>query len=261
MNAEGVTEDQRAIAVHLRDALIAVLEVRPEDPLLYLSAYFRKCQGQNSPALASYFIRACPRSRPNFKENLYSAFSTLAARQDTADREGSGARVAECGEVVRHLCRSLPAEVTRDLEAHLPRGPLVGFSEFAAVVEACLAADESMRATLALFQRLDSRDVVHMPREELLAALHQHQTLQQQQPEEQQELSSASPHVVNHQSSPPLESLRMELESVLQGEADATAEDLFVALWRARRRGAVSSSDMKTICSSGPFRPSSQRAQ
>lgn len=82
--------ERAGVMAYLKDALAVLLEVRPADPILFLSAYFKHAaQPEDFASLAWYLIRACPRSRPCFHDNLYSAFSVLV-RQANSDLSGGG---------------------------------------------------------------------------------------------------------------------------------------------------------------------------
>merc|ERR1719362_673702 len=74
-------------------------------------------QPEDTASLAWYLVRACPRSRPCFRDNLHSAFSALSRQTDGSVNRGVPA--AEMTSLLRLLCRGLPPEVAEGLLTEL----------------------------------------------------------------------------------------------------------------------------------------------
>ncbi|CAE8596799.1 unnamed protein product, partial [Polarella glacialis] len=178
---ERYAEMERAGAgAYLKDALAVLLEVRPVDPLLFLLAYFRHAANPEDPAgLAWYLIKACPRSRPCFRDNLHTAYCSLqqthgsvAAASRSAD---VGLEVVVCESVFKLLSSGLPTEVAQDLlsELQLSVGDknVVQFLEFAVFVEACLLAGEALQAATRLFDACDVDGSGVVPCDQLLSRM------------------------------------------------------------------------------------------
>mmetsp|Transcript_79411 Transcript_79411/g.184271 ORF Transcript_79411/g.184271 Transcript_79411/m.184271 type:complete len:278 (+) Transcript_79411:113-946(+) len=261
-----VEVERTGIAAYLKDALAVLLEVRPADPILFLNAYFRHAaQPDDLASLAWYLIRACPRSRPCFRDNLHSAFSALVAHQ-TAPASGDDAdgrahetmHGADLILLLRTICRSLPPDVCKSLLGELPLSECkpVSFADFVVAVEACLAAEEALRTTSELFRACDTAGHGSLPRDRLLAEI------ESQRRQEEQEAPSVAheqcmpPHErlstarldADREASlglssfgsfndlPPSDALRAELLD-FEAEDGVTVADLFSAMWRVWLQG------------------------
>eukprot|EP00474_Spongospora_subterranea_P004606 CRZ05064.1 hypothetical protein [Spongospora subterranea] len=77
--------------VYIQDALILVLENRPEDPIRFLVEYFQTCEKPGTPLSRAYrYLTMTPRTRPAFMYNLVSAFTILnTAKSQLTFREKS----------------------------------------------------------------------------------------------------------------------------------------------------------------------------
>lgn len=231
---DAVAEVERAgAAAYLKDALSVLLEVRPVDPLLFLAAYFRHAAEPEDPAgLAWHLIRACPRSRPCFHDNLYIAFSSLrqqASGQGASEESVPAARrqsaedavpAAEYTALLEHICCDLPPEVATSLMADLrPGARPVRFPEFVAAVESCLATLEAAQCTARLWDACDDNKLGSMPRDDFLARLEMWRQLHRQGLSFEGE-------------APPTEALRARLAARRFMPEDAVGpRDLFAVMW------------------------------
>jgi len=248
--------ERTGMSAYLKDALAVLLEVRPPDPLLFLSAYFKYGVRQNgdAPTLALYLVRACPRSRPCFRDNLHTAFSVLSRRGGAASSNpppGSGSpghtfeanRVSaeDCNALLRLICRSFPAEVSEALlaEARLPSSRPVSFREFVLAIEACLAMEEAAHEVQRLFDICDGAGRGSLSCNELLLEIDRQCGEQIDNCDGSATASVPSfPRAAASSLLPTLvhsaDSLRACL-SEFDGGCAITADDLFVAMWRTWR--------------------------
>ncbi|CAL1136490.1 unnamed protein product [Cladocopium goreaui] len=135
----------------LRDALSALLEVRPANPLQFLLAHFRRVSDPDSLESLAYLLNACPRSRKCFEDQLHSAFMTLKRPKTDAVQH------QVCETFLRHLAslQPLPQELQQELLEQLraaTEGGLVRFNQFCSVIEACLIANEALEGSQVLLR-------------------------------------------------------------------------------------------------------------
>ncbi|CAK9105469.1 EF-hand domain-containing protein [Durusdinium trenchii] len=132
------------LVASLKEALAAVLEVRPANPLIFLLAYFRRAAQPDSMEALAYLLNACPRSRGCFQENVYSTFVSL--KRPKAET----LQLQVCDSFLRILGAALPEEIMEGLLEQLRAGgSAVHFNEFNSVVEACIAANEALEGSNA----------------------------------------------------------------------------------------------------------------
>lgn len=231
MSSATLELERAGIAVSLKDALSVLLEVRPADPIAFLAAYFRHPARPGDPhELARYLVRACPRSRPCFRDSLYSAFSVLARAGVSTGPSPAFEAVdaADVTRLMRLLCRGLPPAVGDQLleDAELPSSS-VCFPEFVLAVEACLAAEEASRAAAELFECCDHGGRGALPRYELLAELEALRQGSAGAGDGRQEMNPAQLHL---EGIPAADVVRMHLIDA-EGGGEVTASDLFLAIW------------------------------
>eukprot|EP00419_Tripos_fusus_P088262 CAMPEP_0172866488 /NCGR_PEP_ID=MMETSP1075-20121228/82016_1 /TAXON_ID=2916 /ORGANISM="Ceratium fusus, Strain PA161109" /LENGTH=292 /DNA_ID=CAMNT_0013715659 /DNA_START=43 /DNA_END=918 /DNA_ORIENTATION=- len=272
--------ERAGVSAYLKDALAVLLEVRPADPLLFLNAYFRHAaQPEDTASLAWYLVRACPRSRPCFRDNLHSAFSALSRQIDCSGSTGNlhgggmadrGVPATEMTSLLRLLCRGLPPEVAEGLLTEL-RPPehmeqqRTAFPAFVLAVEACLAAEEASHQVANLFDACDATGRGRLQRDELLAELEQLRSSNVGASRRLQQSglgcsqNSAGEEIAGNDGEddlpglpsallediPSQESLRGQL-SEFEAEDFVSADDLFVALWRLWRREEDDQSDERS---------------
>lgn len=170
--------DRASASACLKDALAMLLEVRPADPMLFFAEYFKGAAQPEATPLA--LIRACPRSRPCFHDNLHRAFASLQESVGTA--VGTATVVQpDCSPLLFQLCETLPRVVSMTLvdEMMLASHRPWTFSEFRKAVEACLAAEDAFLALSRLFEACDPNGMGALPRDRLLAELEAQQNVHQ----------------------------------------------------------------------------------
>lgn len=253
MDADDVVAEveRSGAAAHLRDALAVLLEVRPTDPLVFLSAYFRHAaQPEDGVGMALHLIRACPRSRTCFHDTLYAAFSALrrspprasagGGRGDRAAAAEEGVAAADCRALLEKMCQALPPQVAEGVLADLEMAATrpVRFPEFVLAVESCLATEEALQSAIQLFDACDRQGLGKVPRDEFLAQL---ELKRQAQGAQRVGSTAARQSGIGSQGGvgdacdedvPPTEALRAKLAAQgLKPEGLLSPADLFIAMW------------------------------
>eukprot|EP00439_Symbiodinium_sp_Y106_P068352 s13_g11.t1 len=158
-------------AAYLKDAMAVLLEVRPANPLLFLYAYCKRAADPESlEGLAWYLLSACPRSRPCWHDNVYSAFGAL--------RRLRPLRGGVDPEIFRHffdllaapLPRAIAQEMDLDVQAAAAGGS-IAFDDFRRIVDACLKANEELQGAQFLFNSCDATGKGELPFKDFLSSL------------------------------------------------------------------------------------------
>ena len=81
--------DRCGVTAYMKDCVTLLLENRPDEPLTFMSDYFRTVTQPSSPLLRAYrYIRLAPLDRPAFVDNLVAAYATLDAQRGTSGVTG-----------------------------------------------------------------------------------------------------------------------------------------------------------------------------
>eukprot|EP00435_Cladocopium_sp_Y103_P038380 s2492_g10.t1 len=216
------------LAQCLKEALGALLEVRPANPLQFLLAHFRRVSDPDSLEGLAYLLKACPRSRKCFQDQLHSAFITLKRPKTDAVQH------QVCETFLRHLAQpSLPEELQQELLDQLPaatEGGLVRFKEFCSVIEACLIANEALEGSQVLLRACGSQSVSPQERAQRLQSLCGVLDLSVQH-QGQDDLRELLPTL----GQPPFQKLRDEMRkynlNTIEGSLEIPTETTLLRIW------------------------------
>ena len=77
------------LTAYFKDVMTLVLENRPNDPLEFITEYYRNCAEGSSYLHRSYrYIRLTERNKEVFMDNLYMAYKSLSRRKGSIGTTG-----------------------------------------------------------------------------------------------------------------------------------------------------------------------------
>ena len=160
--------DRFGITAYMKDVLTLLLENRPNEPVEFMSKYFRTVSQGTSPLLrACRYIQLAGPDQSAFVDNMVAAYVALDSR-----RGASGVTGAEVLRLLRLLCADGPIDVSRSLLLLLDRteGEPMSFDHFAAAVRGALYYEDFFRRTSAFFAVCDPSGSGAVPRSMLVLA-------------------------------------------------------------------------------------------
>lgn len=114
--------DKFNVRQQMKDALLKLIENRPEDPLLFLSNYFDTVSSENKADRISYAARTLKlshHSSPAFQNNVMSAYDILSAPKNPNSKKLANKRSGMSGaiheEIIRFICSQVPDELRNNL--------------------------------------------------------------------------------------------------------------------------------------------------
>jgi hypothetical protein len=128
------------LTAYFKDVMTLVLENRPNDPLEFITEYYRNCAEGSSYLHRSYrYIRLTERNKEVFMDNLYMAYKSLSRRKGSIGTTGE-----ELTKLLSLLCNDFPPDVSAAILRRLGKrdSDVVSFEEFALATKACLMFEE-----------------------------------------------------------------------------------------------------------------------
>ena len=124
--------DRCGVTAYMKDCVTLLLENRPDQPLTFMSDYFRTVTQPTSPLLRAFrYIKLAPLGRPSCNDNIVAAYQTLNAQRGT-----SGVMGGELLRLLALLCCDYPIDVSHAILAACGtrEADSVSYSTFSAAV-------------------------------------------------------------------------------------------------------------------------------
>lgn len=175
---ESQSNDQDKIAAHkeflekfnirqqTRDALLKLIENRPENPLLFLAEYFDTISAESKTdkiANASRILSLSHHSSPAFNSNVVQAYDTLSAPKNPNSKKLANKRVGMIGSVHEEFLNSICYNVPEELRAKMidkiscKWNEMVPFAVFKYSVTVALVLQDFLALSEDLFKVLSGK--------------------------------------------------------------------------------------------------------
>lgn len=161
--------DRYGISAHLKDIVALLLENRPQNPVEFVSEYFRNANHGSSPIMRSYhYIRLTTQSRSAFMHNLVSSYTALQSKSGSVGLTG-----ADFSKLVKTLCYDFPSEHIESILFAFQKqeDEILSFSEFVSGVRVCLMFEEFLSKSEELFRSMDPENTGAVQASRLIDAL------------------------------------------------------------------------------------------
>eukprot|EP00735_Rhodelphis_limneticus_P001169 TRINITY_DN11737_c0_g1::TRINITY_DN11737_c0_g1_i1::g.11605::m.11605 TRINITY_DN11737_c0_g1::TRINITY_DN11737_c0_g1_i1::g.11605 ORF type:complete len:289 (-),score=21.36,sp/Q8BHR8/CK049_MOUSE/29.87/2e-09,Dpy-30/PF05186.8/0.0026,EF-hand_8/PF13833.1/2,EF-hand_8/PF13833.1/95,RIIa/PF02197.12/0.1 TRINITY_DN11737_c0_g1_i1:109-975(-) len=100
----------------LRDAVTLLLENRPEQPIVFLADYFRQlCQPATPLPFSYHTLRASPRHRDIFFDNVAQSYNILVSQKNTQGDQNAVLTGNEFFQLLKLLCMDFPMDIWQTL--------------------------------------------------------------------------------------------------------------------------------------------------
>ena len=134
---------------YFQDVMTLVLENRPQDPLEFITEYYRNCAEGSSYLHRSYrYIRLTEQSQDVFMDNMYMAYKSLSRRKGSIGTTGQ-----ELTKLLSLLCHDFPSDVSASILRRLGKrdSDVVSFEEFALATKTCLLYEDFFELSDSIF--------------------------------------------------------------------------------------------------------------
>ena len=141
--------DAYGVTAYLQDAMTLVLENRPQDPILFISEYFRHAvQGSSYVHRSFQYLRQTELHRQAFMDNAAASYHSLMRRKGSIGVSGE-----ELGQMLKLLTHDFPTDLLSDVLVVLSpeRAAVVSFDQFVSAVSCCMLYEEVLEVASTAF--------------------------------------------------------------------------------------------------------------